>query len=274
MTVLAEENKTVAKVGDVTYTSLDAAVEAAKDTEVIDVLADCTTAGLNLSKNLTIQGAEGLESKPTITFNKEGIALWGKALTFKNCNVVMNGIGSTPYTAEWNWQTICASKNASLTLDGATMAMDGTDAGNAHAIYFCSNNKLNLSNGSKLEIKNYKDDALEWDGGGGGYNVNIAENSIFISDHNRSGFTGTFYATIDNSTVEVINSTGNGSNGSHFDIKNRSNVKFDDNGSHGLSAGNLTIDNSTVTANGNGANGIHTTGTLNICNESNVEIKQ
>ena len=163
VTVLAEENKPVAKVGDVTYTSLDAAVEAAKDTDdaVIDVLADCTTAGLNLSKNLTIQGAEGLESKPTITFNKEGIALWGKALTFKNCNVVMNGIGSTPYTAEWNWQTICASKNASLTLDGATMTMDGTGtAGNVHAIYFCSNNKLNLSNGSELKIENYNQDAL------------------------------------------------------------------------------------------------------------------
>ena len=274
VTVLAEENKPVAKVGDVTYTSLDAAVEAAKDTDdaVIDVLADCTTAGLNLSKNLTIQGAEGLESKPTITFNKEGIALWGKALTFKNCNVVMNGIGSTPYTAEWNWQTICASKNASLTLDGATMAMDGTGAGNTHAIYFCSNNKLNLSNGSTLEIKNYKDDALEWDDGDGGYNVNIT-NSTFISDHNRSGFTGTFCARIDNSTVNVINSRGNGSNGSHFDIKNRSNVKFNDNGSHGLSAGKLTIDNSNVTANGNGANGIHTIGTLNICNKSNVEIK-
>ena len=274
VTVLAEENKPVAKVGDVTYTSLDAAVEAAKDTDdaVIDVLADCTTAGLNLSKNLTIQGAEGLESKPTITFNKEGIALWGKALTFKNCNVVMNGIGSTPYTAEWNWQTICASKNASLTLDGATMAMDGTGAGNTHAIYFCSNNKLNLSNGSTLEIKNYKDDALEWDDGDGGYNVNIT-NSTFISDHNRSGFTGTFCARIDNSTVNVINSRWNGSNGSHFDIKNRSNVKFNDNVSHGLSAGNLTIDNSNVTANGNGANGIHTIGTLNICNKSNVEIK-
>ena len=274
VTVLAEENKPVAKVGDVTYTSLDAAVEAAKDTDdaVIDVLADCTTAGLNLSKNLTIQGAEGLESKPTITFNKEGIALWGKALTFKNCNVVMNGIGSTPYTAEWNWQTICASKNASLTLDGATMAMDGTGAGTTHAIYFCSNNKLNLSNGSTLKIKNYKDDALEWDDGDGGYNVNIT-NSTFISDHNRSGFTGTFCARIDNSTVNVINSRGNGSNGSHFDIKNRSNVKFNDNGSHGLSAGNLTIDNSNVTANGNGANGIHTIGTLNICNKSNVEIK-
>ena len=275
VTALAEENKPVAKVGDVTYTSLDDAVEAAKNTDdaIIDVLADCTIAGLNLSKNLTIQGAEGLESKPTITFNKEGIALWGKALTFKNCNVVMNGIGSTPYTAEWNWMTVSASKNASLSLDGATMTMDGTGtAKNVHAIYFGTNNELNLSKGSELKIENYNQDALEWDGGDGGYNVNIKD-STYTSDNNRSGFTGTFYATIDNSTVNVINSRGNGSNGSHFDIKNRSNVKFNDNGSHGLSAGNLTINNSNVTANGNGANGIHTIGTLNICNKSNVEIK-
>ena len=168
VTVLAEENKPVAKVGDVTYTSLDAAVEAAKDTDdaVIDVLADCTTAGLNLSKDLTIQGAESLKSKPTITFNDKGIALWGKALTFKNCNVVMNGIGSTPYIAEWSWMTISASKDASLTLDNTTMMMDGTGtASGVHAIYFGSNNKLTLENGSQLTIKNYPQDALEWDGG-------------------------------------------------------------------------------------------------------------
>ena len=261
VTVLAEENKPVAKVGDVTYTSLDAAVEAAKDTDdaVIDVLADCTTAGLNLSKNLTIQGAEGLESKPTITFNKEGIALWGKALTFKNCNVVMNGIGSTPYTAEWNWQTICASKNASLTLDGATMTMDGTGtAGNVHAIYFCSNNKLNLSNGSELKIENYNQDALEWDGGDGGYNVNI-EHSTYTSNNNRSGFTGTFYATIDNSTVKVINSTGNGSNGTYYTIKNGSNVTFNNNGNWGISAWRIDMTNgSTLTAMDNGYSGVWT----------------
>ena len=274
VTVLAEENKPVAKVGDVTYTSLDAAVEAAKNTDdaIIDVLADCTTAGLNLSKDLTIQGAEGLKSKPTITFTKKGIALWGKSLTFKDCNVEMKGIGSTPYS-EWSWMTVSAGKDASLSLDGATMTMDGTGtADNVHAIYFGTNNKLNLSHGSELKIENYNQDALEWDGGDGGYNVNI-EDSTYTSDNNRSGFTGTFCARIDNSTVNVINSRGNGSNGSHFDIKNRSNVKFNDNGSHGLSAGNLTIDNSNVTANGNGANGIHTIGTLNICNKSNVEIK-
>ena len=250
------------------YETLDAAIEAAKNGERIEVLADCTTAGLELRKDLTIQGTA--ENKPTITFTDKGIALWGKALTFQNCNVVMNGIGSTPYTAEWGWMTISASKDASLTLDGATMAMDGTDAGNTHAIYFCSNNKLKLSNGSKLEIKNYKDDALEWNGGDGGYNVKI-EKSTFISDHNRSGFTGTFCATIDDSRVEVINSRGNGSNGSHFEIKNNSIVNFSKNGSHGLSAGKLYIDNSKVTANENGMCGIITSGETKI-EKSTVEI--
>lgn len=183
------------------YETLDAAIAEAGNGAKIEVLADCTTAGLELRKDLTIQGAEGLEPKPTIKFTDKGIALWGKALTFKNCNVEMKGIGSTPYTAEWNSMTVCASKDASLSLYRATMTMDGENAGDKHAIYFCSNNKLNLLNNSKLEIKNYKQDALEWDGGDGGYNVNITGNSTFISDHNRSAFTGTFYAMIDNSTV-------------------------------------------------------------------------
>lgn len=260
----------VAQIGGTKYATLDKAIEKAADSDTIVLLADCTTAGMNLSNNLTIDGGE---AKRTITFNDKGIALWGKSLTFKNCNVVMNGIGSTPYTAEWNWMAICASKDASLTLDNTEMTMDGTKtADNVHAIYFCSNNKLTLTN-SKLEIKNYKQDALEWDGGDGGYNVNI-KNSTFISNHNRSGFAGTFAAKIDNSKVDVINSTGNGSNGSHFEIVNGSVVNFSDNNAHGLSTGRLTIDNSTVTANGNGANGVHAGDTLIIKNNAVVEIKK
>lgn len=246
----------VAKIGETGYATFDEAVAAAKDGETIVLCKKAETAGLNLSKNLTIDG-----NGNTLKFNDKGIALWGKALTFKNVNVTMNGIGSTPYTAEWKWMSVCASKDASLTLDGATLTMDGTGtASNVHAIYFCSNNKLNITNGSNLTIKNYKQDALEWDGGDGGYNVNITGGSTYTSDHNRSGFTGTFYATIDGSYVNVVNSTGNGSNGSHFNIKNVSTVDFSGNGSHGLSAGNLTIDNSTVTAKNNALTGIIFTG--------------
>ena len=259
----------VAKIGDATYGTLDEAIADAADGATIELSADCTTEGMNLSKSLTIKGADGVN--PEIKFTKYGIALWGKALTFQDCKVTMNGIGSTPYTAEWNWQTICASKDASLTLDNVEMTMDASGTTNSpHAIYFCNNNVLNIINGSNLTIKNYANDALEWDGGNGGYNVNITD-STFISDHNRSGFTGTFYATITNSDVDVINSTGNGSNGSHFIIEN-SNVNFSNNGSHGLSAGALTIENSTVTANNNKGMGITVNNEFEVTNNSVVTV--
>ncbi len=241
------------------YNTFDEAVAAAKNGETVTLLADAETAGLNLSKDLTIDGGGN-----ALKFSDKGIALWGKALTFKNVTVSMIGIGSTPYTAEWNWMSVGASKDASLTLDGATLTMDGTGTprgqSQTHAIYFCSNNKLNLKNGSSLTIKNYSQDALEWDGGDGGYNVNIEGGSTYTSDHCRSGFAGTFVVTVDNSKVNVVNSTGNGSNGSHFNIKNDSTVDFSGNGGHGLSAGDLTIDHSTVTANNNAYNGIIFTG--------------
>ena len=253
----------VARIGEQEYATLDEAVADAADGATIELLADATTKGWQQSKNLTIKAAEGLTQKPKITFDTEGLALWGVALEFENIDVVMNGIGATPY-GEWKWMAICASKDASLTLDNVNMTMDATGAsGSPHAIYFCQNNVLNVLNGSNLTIKNYANDALEWDGGNGGYNVNITE-STFVSDHNRSGFTGTFYATITDSDVDVINSTGNGSNGSNFIIDN-STVDFNNNGSHGLSAGNLTIRNhSIVNGNDNGMYGITYTGTMSM----------
>ncbi len=271
MPVTAFASGNVAKIGDVEYATLDEAVEEAPEGSTIELLQDATTNGMNLSKDLTIQAAEGLAQKPTVTFTQYGIALWGKALTFKNCNVVMNGVGSTPYTAEWGWMSICASTNASLTLDNVNMMMDAEGVSNSpHAIYFCNNNVLNLVNGTSLTIKNYPQDALEWDGGNNGYNVNIKD-STFISDNNRSGFTGTFYATIENSDVDVINSRGNGSNGSHFIIEN-SNVNFSDNGSHGLSAGELSIDSSIVTANNNHGMGIAVDNGFTVKNRSRVTV--
>ena len=228
---------------------------------------------------MTIKSAS--EEKHTITFTKYGIALWSKNLTFENVEVVMEGINSTPYTAEWNWMTICASKDSELILKNTTMIMDnkndktehidkeGKITEGQHAIYFTGNDKLNLTN-STLSIKNYNQDALEWDGGDGGYNINLID-STFTSDHNRSGFTGTFVVKAENSNINVINNTGNGSNGSHFELIN-SLVDFSNNGGHGLSAGNLTINNSTVTANSNGGNGIHVGGKLEVTNNSTVTI--
>ena len=266
----SQETAYVAQIGEDKYKTLDEAVAAAKDGDTITLLADCETAGLNLDKNLTIAGST--EKTFTVTFKEKGIALWGKALTFKNCAVSMTGIGSTPYTAEWNWMAICASKDASLTLENATMTMDGTGTGKkAHAIYFCSNNRLNLTD-SKLTIRNYAQDALEWNGGDGGYNVNLT-NSTFVSDNNRSGFTGSFVATIDNSEVDVINSTGNGSNGTYYTVKNGSKVLFDGNGYWGISAWRIDMSNKSVlTATNNGYSGIWTR-VLNVDSSCTLDVE-
>lgn len=259
----------VAKIGETGYATLDAAVADAKDGDTIVLCKDAVTKGLNLKGDLTIDGGAG---KHSLTFNDKGIAVWGHALTFKNVDASMSGVGSTPY-GEWGWMSVAASSGGSLTLDAATLTMDGSrTAGNVHAIYFTGNNKLNITNGSNLTIKNYKQDALEWDGGDGHYNVNITGGSTYTSDHNRSGFTGTFGVKIDGSHVNVVNSTGNGSNGSHFNIVNGSVVDFSGNGSHGLSAGNLTVDNSTVTANNNALTGIIFTGKGEVKNGANVQI--
>ena len=271
-TAPAEED-TVATINGQGYKSFDEAVKAAQSGDTIEVIKDAETVGMNIDKKLTIQGVtktttktkddgtvEETTVKPKLTFKKDGIALWGTDLTFKDMQVEMKGVGSTPYAAEWNWMTISASKNATLTLDNTNMTMDGTGtADNTHAIYFGSNNKLNVQNGSNLTIKNYKQDALEWDGGDGGYNCNITGGSTFTSDNNRSGFTGTFYVTVDDSDVKVINSTGSGSNGSYFTIQNDSNVLFDNNSYWGISAWRIDMSgDSTLTATNNGYSGVWT----------------
>lgn len=256
----------VAKIGEQSYATLDEAIAAAKSGDTIVLVANAITQGISMKGDLTINGAGN-----TITFEKDGIAIFGHALTFKDAIVSMIGIGSTPY-AEWKWMAICASKDGSLTLDNTAMNLDGTGtASGTHAIYFTSNNKLNVTNGSTLVVSNYPQDALEWDGGDGGYNLNVAGGSKVVLDHNRSGIAGTFFVKVDASELTVINNRGNGSNGSHFDIANGSEVSFKDNGSHGLSAGKLFVKGSTVTCTGNGMYGITVGNSLNVDGTSTLK---
>lgn len=256
----------VAKIGEQSYATLDEAIAAAKSGDTIVLVANATTQGINMKGDLTINGAGN-----TITFEKDGIAIFGHALTFKDAIVSMMGIGSTPY-AEWKWMAICASKDGSLTLDNTAMSLDGTGtASGTHAVYFTSNNKLNVTNGSTLVVSNYPQDALEWDGGDGGYNLNVTGGSKVVLDHNRSGIAGTFFVKVDASELTVINNRGNGSNGSHFDIANGSEVSFKDNGYHGLSAGKLFVKGSTVTCTGNGMYGITVGNSLNVDGTSTLK---
>ena len=93
----------VACIGETKYNTFDKAVAAAKNGETVTLLDNAETAGLNLSKDLTIDG-----NGYALKFTGKGIALWGHALVLKNVNASMTSVGSTPY-AEWKSMTVCAN---------------------------------------------------------------------------------------------------------------------------------------------------------------------
>ena len=243
--------KIVREGKDVYFDTFDLAFKDAKEGEEIIVLKSCDTeAGINLNKNITVTGAEGVQ--PTLNFTKYGMALWAKKIVFNNLDITMIKVGSTPYYQEWSWMTICGQAGSEIVLNNVNMLLDAQGL-NKHAIFADNGMRLAMNN-SHLKICNYGQDALEWNDGRYKYHVDMV-NSSYVADHNRSGFTGTFNVHTQNSLVNVINSTGNGSNGSNFYFTD-SVVNFNDNGSHGLSATVLESTRTPITADRNGLYGI------------------
>ena len=242
-------------------------MKAAQSGDVIELLDDCTSGGMDLTKSITIKGAH------SITFAGKGIALRGAALTFDGCNVVMTGIGATG-NAELGWMTIALGSGSSLNLSGASLTLDGSGvASNVHAVYCTGNNTINVA-GSSLTIKNYPQDAIEWDGGSAEYSVNISGGSTVVLDHNRSGFTGTFKVHSVGSTVKVTNSSGNASNGTDF-VFDGGVVDFSGNASHAISSTSEMTFKGGVNAkiNNNGLCAMYiNTGKISISADSTVEV--
>ena len=203
-------------------------MKAAQSGDVIELLDDCTSGGMDLTKSITIKG------NYSITFAGKGIALRGAALTFDGCTVVMTGIGATG-NAELGWMTIALGSGSSLNLSGASLTLDGSGvASNVHAVYCTGNNTINVA-GSSLTIKNYPQVAIEWDGGSAEYSVNISGGSTVVLDRNRSGFTGTFKVHSVGSTLQVTNSSGNASSGTDF-VFDGGVVDFSGNTNHAISS--------------------------------------
>lgn len=242
-------------------------MKAAQSGDVIELLDDCTSGGMDLTKSITIKGAH------SITFAGKGIALRGAALTFDGCTVVMTGIGATG-NAELGWMTIALGSGSSLNLSGASLTLDGSGvASNVHAVYCTGNNTINIA-GSSLTIKNYPQDAIEWDGGSAEYSVNISGGSTVVLDRNRSGFTGTFKVHSVGSTVKVTNSSGNASNGTDF-VFDGGVVDFSGNASHAISSTSEMTFKGGVNAkiNNNGLCAMYiNTGKISISADSTVEV--
>ena len=262
----APQADAVAKIGDVEYESLDAAIEAAKAGDTIYLLADATVSK-TLNKTMTIDGQNHTLTSTDVRY---GFGVKGETISLTFKNMTANFSYSEDLGSGADLALFYINANTDFTFENVTLNMDGQGVPDRlHGFYFDggSTGTFTLSD-SMLTIKNFPEDAFEWSGSSSNL---IISHSTFTSDNNRSGLAGTFNANIIDSTVNVCNSAGNGSNGTNFEIEN-SVVYFNNNGSHGLSAGALSIDNSTVEAIGNHGMGITVNNAFTVKNSSKVTV--
>ena len=262
----------VAQIGDHFYSTLSSAISDANSGDTIYILKDFTLDSRITYKDEEITIAAADNSTFTIEDNSRcGISISGDSkLTFKNLTFATNG-------------QIYLYNNANLTFQNSTLNMDGEMYQFHSDGYYCiaialENRGTSLSfNDSTVDIANYPSSgsAIRWDDsiGGEGYAVSIV-NTEFTSSNCYSGFVGTCNILIDNSRVHVKH-RGNGSNGSNFDVKNYSNVVFEGNGSHGISATSLNIsDHSVVTSTNNKMFGIYVSNGFSVDGTSTLNVTQ
>ena len=290
------------------YKSFDEAVSKANNGDTIEVIKDATSTGIDLrDKKLTIKGKtvttttdSGTEEKTTVKPKLKfvakdgqpqifGITLRGSNLTFQNMDVDMTGASSTTYN---NWNAVCMSGDAALTLKSTDLFMNGKGLDERkdqeilkpHGIYMAGRgrNELNVDDHSTLTINNYYN-AIAWDGVGNEdsiYYINIKNGSTFTADGNEAGIVGleSLDVLVEDSTMTITNcrarypdKTDNrvlpnehegrsGLNGADVTIT-RSNVTISGcEQGYGIHTRDLHVENSTLTTDNNGYSSIFITG--------------
>lgn len=255
----------VAKIGETNYATLEEAIKAAEDSSTINLLGEGTLS-FNPNKSLTFVGNGKISVKGSKPWNS-----YRGVLTLKGSGV----------TFEWeddtnSWLMMALSGTINIE-DGATMRFkfNSNSTATRNAIYMNAGSAINVKNGSHLEIiaettTNAVGQGIQLDAKNKSF-INVIGGSTFLIDGTNRGYVNSPEIYVKDSKFTVRNCTSNGSNGGKFTAIN-SEITFYNNGGHGLSADNLTIDNSKVYANENSVNGIHTTGIVNIKNNSTVHI--
>ena len=113
-----------AKIGNVKYDTLDAAINAAQDGATIEIGKDITLDnGLAFAgvSELTIKGAENVN--PTITLNDFGMYLENTNVTFQDIEIVVNAI--TNASPEHTGGTANLINGSDFTLDSASLTLNG-----------------------------------------------------------------------------------------------------------------------------------------------------
>lgn len=106
-----------AKIGSVLYATLGDAITAAKDGETVEVLKNCNFAGMKISKNITVKGADGLTEKPLITLTGSIVPGKDAALTFEGLKFYAKGLNDFSF-AETSTGSVLTLKNCNVECSG------------------------------------------------------------------------------------------------------------------------------------------------------------
>lgn len=267
----------VAKIGETGYATLDDALAHAEDGDVIDLVRDAVTEkgfGVN-GIALTVNG-----NGHVITANKRGVyVLKGSkpaSLTFNDVKLNMAPVEGTAVAAgnEANWAAVVLNYGCDLIFNNSTVTL--SPAGNLNtAVYFHDDARLTLNN-SNMSVKGFKTNGFATDGAKTTpytTEINVLDRSKLEVSGNGAGITASIQVTVDDSRLTNSNNRGNGSNGADYIVRNGSVADVSGNGSHGMSARNVTIaGSSTVTCNDNGYSGVYFTGSLDVDGTSSLKV--
>lgn len=272
----AEPGGSVAKIGDTEYATLDEAVEKAEEGATIELLADCElTKGFN--KTLTFTGNGKISINKQLTSNGEAWMCFGlydssRVLTFDGAGVEVewnSEVGTSP------WLMLSLSGTMNVTNGAKVTFTVDSGTGNRNAIYMNAGSVINVTNGSSFTINGNETAGKEGQGiqldKTAQSNINVTGNSSFIIDGTNRGYVNSPTIYVENSAFTVRNCTANASNGGNFTAVN-SQVLYQDNAGHGLSASNIVIQNSSLVADNNGYYGIYDSGKFEVDSTSKVVV--
>lgn len=269
----------VAKVGNDEYTTLDEAVELAEEGSTIELLQDCElTKGFN--KTLTFTGNGKITINKQLRSNGEGWMCFGlydptRVLTFDGSGVEVEW-NSEVGTSSWLMLSLSGTLNVK---NGAKVVftVDSGSTGSRNAIYMNAGSEINVSGRSTFEI--HGNETAGKPGQGiqldktGQASINVTDGSTFLIDGTNRGYVNSPSIYIEDSYFTVQNCTSNASNGGNFKAVN-STVSFVKNAGHGLSAGDLIVCNSTLTAEDNGLYGVYVRGRFEVNEKSSLYVRR
>ena len=236
-----ESSNKVAKIGNNKYETLDEAIEAAKENDVIELLKDCELTVGTINKTITINGNGKKLTVPKQKKIESGALAINAHATFNNTQL--------SFANESDW-SVTMSGDGVFTLDQHSICTFET-----HGLYADNNATINVTGGSELKLQDTKYTAMMADRGYA--YLNITQGSSILVDH-----------------AYVGDEKPNGINNFKIKVEN-SNITVTNCENQGLVRCQLTLDNSKAEISGNdtGITGFTETDVLTMKNSSTLTME-